>query len=317
MTAFLHPRRRSLCAGAMVLALSPVPLACGSSSASPPAHARPRVTARPTPSAARRAPVTRARVLTESFYSAALHRRRIYVVYLPPGYAAAARSGVRFPVFYLLHSAVGRPSGMVDTQHVERILQAQVAAGRAHAMILVWPDGRIPGISSDSEFANTRYGRYMAAVVDTVHAVDSRFSTIDSRQGRLFGGISTGGYAAANICLHDLPLCGGFESWGGYFLQTREFPFNHEPLANVLANSPVSYVGTLRSGLARYPTWGFAYQGTKDHTMSDMAPFFQRFLAAGGHGAYAYYRGGHGWGIWRRELPHMYALASAHLPAPQ
>jgi enterochelin esterase family protein len=261
--------------------------------------------------------VARGRILIERFYSPALHRRRIYVVYLPSGYAAAALSGVRFPVFYLLHSAVGRPSGMVDTQHVERILQAQVAAGRAHAMILVWPDGRIPGVSSDSEFANTRYGRYMDAVVDTVHAVDRHFSTIAARQGRLFGGISTGGYAAANICLHHLPLCGGFETWGGYFLQTHEFPFNGEPQANLLANSPIDYVSALRSRLARYPTWGFAYQGTKDHTMSDMAPFFDRFLAGGGNGGYAYYQGGHGWRIWRRELPHMYDLASAHLAAPQ
>jgi enterochelin esterase-like enzyme len=241
----------------------------------------------------------------------------MYVIYLPAGYAAAARQGVRFPVFYLLHSAVGSPSGMVDTQHVERILQAQINTGRAHAMILVWPDGRIPGVSGDSEFANTRYGRYMNAVVDTVHAVDRRFSTIADRRGRLFGGISTGGYAAANICLHHLPVCGGFESWGGYFVQTSEFPFNHESLASRLANSPVDDVASLRAGLARYPIWGFAYQGKKDHTQSDMALFFQRFLAAGGHGRYAYYDGGHGWGIWRRLLPHMYDEASAHLAAPR
>src|SRR5262249_37149787 len=163
------------------------------------------------------------------------------------------------------------------------ILQAQVADGGARPMILVWPDGRIPGVSSDSEFANTRLGPYMDGVVDTVHAVDRRFSTIADRQGRLFGGISTGGYAAADTRLHHLPLCGGFESWGGYFAQTREFPFNQEPLANLLANSPVDYVSTLRSDLARYPTWGFAYQGKDDHTISDMALFFQRFLAAGGH----------------------------------
>jgi enterochelin esterase-like enzyme len=319
MTALPRARRGWLAVVPVILALSSVPAACASSR--PRVHTQ--VRAQPTahrPATARRATATATptggRVLTESFYSPSLHRRRIYVVYLPAGYAAAAASGVRYPVFYLLHSAVGGPSGMVDTQHVERVLQAQVDAGRTQSMILVWPDGRIPGVGSDSEFANTRFGRYMDGVVDTVHAVDGRFSTIADRQGRLFGGISTGGYAAANICLHHLPLCGGFESWSGYFVQTRAFPFDREPLANLLGNSPVDYVDTLRSGLVRYPTWGFAYQGTHDHTASDMALFFQRFLAAGGHGGYAYYGGGHGWGLWRRQLPHMYGLASGHLAAP-
>ena len=315
MAALAHSPRGWVSAVGLIVVLSPASLVCGSSPrravAQPPAQ----------PTTQRRATVrhtalTPGRVLTAHFYSPALHLRRSYVIYLPAGYAAAARQGVRFPVFYLLHSAVGRPSGMVDTQHVERILQAQIKAGRAHSMILVWPDGRIPGVSSDSEFANIRYGRYMDGVVDTVHAVDQRFSTIATRDGRLFGGISTGGYAAANICLHHLPLCGGFESWGGYFRQTREFPFNREPLANLLSNSPVDYVATMRAALTHYPTWGFAYQGKTDHTQSDMALFFQRFFAAGGHGRYASYWGGHGWGLWRRLLPYMYELASAHLATP-
>ena len=298
------------------MALCSVLLACGSAGTRAAAQTHPQAAARPAAVRARRATLSGGRILTGSFYSPALKRRRSYVAYLPAGYAEAARRGVRFPVFYLLHSAVGRPSGMVDTQHVERILQMQVGAGRVHPMILVWPDGRIPGVSDDSEFANTRFGRYMDGVIDTVHAVDRRFSTIADRTGRLFGGISTGGYAAANICLHHLPLCGGFESWGGYFRQTREFPFNREPPANLVANSPVDYVSTLRSELARYPTWGFAYQGTHDHTASDMTQFFHRFLAAGGQGGDAYYRGGHGWGLWRRQLPRMYGLASEHLAAP-
>ena len=272
----------------------------------------------PASSARRAAPARAAGAsVTGSFYSRALRRRRAYVAYLPAGYPAAARRGVRFPVFYLLHSAVGRPSGMVDTQHVERILQAEIDAGRVHPMILVWPDGRIPGVSSDSEFANIRYGRYMDGVVDTVHAADRRFATIATRRGRLFAGISTGGYAAANICLHHLALCGGFESWGGYFVQTREFPFDRESRANLRANSPVDYVGGLRRRLARDTGLGLRLPGHDDHTVSDIALFFRRFASAGGHGGYAYYPGGHGWGIWRRQLPHMYDLASAHLAAPR
>jgi enterochelin esterase-like enzyme len=223
---------------------------------------------------------------------------------------------VRFPVLYLLHSAVGSPDGMIRTQHVQEILRRQIAAGRAHPMLLVFPDGRVPGVTSDSEFANTGLGRYMDAVVETIHAVDRRWSTISDRRARMLAGISTGGYAAANICLHHLPLCGGFESWSGYFVQTRDFPFTNEPVSTLKSNSPASYVERLRAQLNRLPTWGFAYQGTQDHTRSAIVTFMRRFRDAGGHGTHALYPGGHGWGLWRRQLPHMFQWASVHLRAP-
>lgn len=268
------------------------------------------------PDASRSAGADAGRMVTAGFFSSALHQRRIYVVYVPPGYAAAAARGVRFPVLYLFHSAVGSPYGMLRTQPVAAILRQEIAAGRAHPMLLVFPDGRVPGVTSDSEFANIRLGRYMDAVVETVHAVDGRWSTLTARRARMLGGLSTGGYAAANICLHHLGLCGGFESWGGYFVQTREFPFTTEPAANLRTNSPVSYVSGLRRQLRRLPTWGFAYQGIDDATPSEMVTFTGRFLRAGGHGAYAFYPGGHGWGLWRRQLPHMFRWASQHLEAP-
>jgi hypothetical protein len=202
---------------------------------------------------------------------------------------------------------------MIQSQRVQEILRRQIAAGSTHPMLLVFPDGRIPGVSSDSEFANIHLGGYMDAVVETIHAVDRRCSTIADRRARMLGGLSTGGYAAANICLHHLSLCGGFESWGGYFVQTREFPFADEPESNVLSNSPVDYVGRLGGQLRRLPTWGFAYQGTQDHTQSEKVTFVRRFDRAGGRGAYAFYPGGHGWG---RQLPHMFRWASLHLTAP-
>src|SRR5947208_14763597 len=46
--------------------------------------------------------VARGTLRTVSFHSAGTGRDERYLVYLPPGYAAAAAQGRRFPVLYLL-----------------------------------------------------------------------------------------------------------------------------------------------------------------------------------------------------------------------
>ena len=50
-----------------------------------------------------------------TFFSPALHRRRTYLVHLPAGYTSRRR----YPVLYLLHSAVGWPERWISAGHVD------------------------------------------------------------------------------------------------------------------------------------------------------------------------------------------------------
>src|SRR5437899_10645521 len=52
--------------------------------------------------------IPRGTVREVHFYSQALAQKRKYLIYLPPGYAAQAAAGRRFPVMYLLHAPPGR-----------------------------------------------------------------------------------------------------------------------------------------------------------------------------------------------------------------
>ena len=129
------------------------------------------------------------RLLSVHFGSRALHRSADYLVYLPPGYTPSHR----YPVFYLLHGSPGRPQVFIDIANMDVRLDNQLSQGRLQPMILVYPDGRIGGSTySDSEWANTPSGQYESYVLDVVHDVDQRFSTLAERQDRVIGGFSAG-----------------------------------------------------------------------------------------------------------------------------
>ena len=120
------------------------------------------------------------RLLAVNYYSTALHRRADYMVYLPPGYSSQRR----YPVYYLLHGMPGQPKVFVDIANMDVRLDNQLALGHARPMILVYPDGRIGGsVLSDSEWANTPSGNYESYVIEVMHNVDQRFSTLASPPG--------------------------------------------------------------------------------------------------------------------------------------
>ncbi|MFC4909669.1 alpha/beta hydrolase [Actinomadura gamaensis] len=122
------------------------------------------------------------KVLTETWRSASIGRKKAVTVVLPPGYSATGRP---FPVLYLLHGfggdrttwlRCGRLPGLVDS-------------GR---LILVFPE------SGRSWFINDARGRRYEdhLVGEVVPEIDARFNTVASRDGRGVGGFSMGGAAA-------------------------------------------------------------------------------------------------------------------------
>ena len=247
------------------------------------------------------------KLLNVNFYSPALHRRAYYLAYLPPGYTPDRQ----YPVLYLLHGSPGRPQVFINVANMDVRLDNQLSEHSVRPMIMVFPDGRIGGSTySDSEWANTPSGAYDSYVVDVVHNVDRRFSTLPDRQDRVIGGFSAGAYGAINVALHHLPTFGSVEVWSGYFTQTRSGVFGHASRAELDANSPLDYIGGLRRAIAASPLSVYMFVGRDDESSAQIVPMARALRRAGARVSYAIYPGGHDWQVWYPRLNQMLMLAS-------
>ena len=253
------------------------------------------------------------RLLAVNYYSAALRRRADYMVYLPPGYS----SHRRYPVYYLLHGMPGQPKVFVDIANMDVRLDNQLALGRARSMILVYPDGRIGGsVFSDSEWANTASGNYESYVLEVMHNVDRRFSTLPRRQDRVIAGFSAGAYGAVNIALHHLSAFANVQSWSGYFTQTRTGVFAAADPATLAFNSPLDRLARIGRSLVRYPLRVYLFVGRSDPASRQQPVIVNSLSALGAQVQARLYPGGHDWSVWYPRLNQMLDLASSDFARP-
>jgi len=257
------------------------------------------------------------RIETVRFWSPSLHQTRKYIVYLPPGYAAAAARGERFPVMYLLHAPPGRADGFIQAGALAVDADVMTARHDIRPMIFVLPNGKSGTFANDTEWANARAGPYESFVMDVVHNVDRRFATLADRQHRGIGGLSEGGYGALNIGLHHLRDFSVLQSWSGYYTQTPTASFAGLSQGALDANSPSFYLPALVPEIHRLGLRVFLYQGIKDEIRTwRIRDFSRQLYRSGAYVEYGFYPGGHDWGLWRGQMPHMLRVASAWFSTP-
>jgi enterochelin esterase-like enzyme len=256
--------------------------------------------------------VQRGHVVKERFWSPALHQRRSYLVYEPPGYAAAAALGKRFPVLYLLHGSPGSPRQFVNVARVGVDMDKGLHAHKLRPFLVVMPDGSNGTFMSETEWANTPRGPFESLVLETVHNVDGRFPTLRNRCHRAIGGNSEGAYAAVNIGLRHLGLFSIAESWSGYLWEDHSGAFKHTTYARMLANSPESYIPSLAPRLHRLPFHVYLYKGSHEPASgrTHLRAVGAELERAGGHVTYRVFHGGHDWRLWRDQMPRMLAYAN-------
>jgi enterochelin esterase-like enzyme len=248
-----------------------------------------------------------------NFYSPALHRRAFYMVYLPPHYDPAKR----YPVYYLLHGSPSRPQVFINLAGMDVRLDNLLLRGDVKPMILVFPDGRMGGsYMSDSEWANTPSGNFESYVVNVVHDVDQRFSTLPFRQYRDIAGFSEGAYGAINVALHHLDLFENVQVWSGYFTETRTGVFAHASSATLAYNSPLDYVHTLAASFTQFPTRIYMFVGRQDDSSSQMAPMDRALARVGADVSDRFFSGGHDWQLWWSQINPMIVRASRDMSHP-
>jgi len=175
---------------------------------------------------------------------------RGYLIYLPPGYYDEANRTRRYPVLYLIHGSPGNAGSWVRGAHADFAVNEAIAAGTIAPLIMVMPDLN-GGAWRDTECVNKWNGtdnEMSYFIQEVVPAIDHQYRTLADRAHRAIGGLSSGGYCAFNLALHNPGLFTTVFSISGYFhaLRSEVFglndPFGHAKRF-ILANSPDLTVG--------------------------------------------------------------------------
>ena len=168
-----------------------------------------------------------------TYNSQVMGGERTYGVSLPPGYAQNPQQ--RYPVVFLLHGGNGQPTDWFKKGVALPVIQQLYATDKLPPSIIITPDGNDRRGASpfyDPQYIDGPNGRVRTAIgYELVKVIQSRYRTLPPPKFWAIGGLSSGGWGALNIGLHNLNHFSVLFSHSGYF-SDRSGPLN----------SPILYI---------------------------------------------------------------------------
>jgi len=144
---------------------------------------------------------------------------RPFMVYLPPSYNIPQDRQKRYPTLYLLHGSPGKDIDWLTGGKAADSADALIDAGKIPELIIISPDGngRQGSTSEWGDSLDHKQNIEDYVATDLVQYVDKHYRTIADSAHRAIGGLSMGGFGAANIAIHHPTVFGTFISLGGYY----------------------------------------------------------------------------------------------------
>lgn len=259
-------------------------------------------------------PSSQGTLKTRTFYSEALDQNIPYAIYLPPGYHDPRNRSVRYPVVYLLPGSSGSINTWVNGGSMAEQMDYLLTQGQVRPMILVVPQEK-PGFQSvkGTGYVDGPLGNWATYTTrDLVDQIDSKYRTIESRDGRAIAGNSEGGYGAMNLGLKNPSEFGVIGSFSGYFT------IDEDDLSRIFggdqsfaeANSPMLYLPQLQGEL---PAIYLIVGQDDDKYLKENQKFATELKARGASFELNASSGKHNWDLWRAHLPDFLIFASEHL----
>jgi S-formylglutathione hydrolase FrmB len=126
-------------------------------------------------------------VQTIQFKSKLANAALPYRVIVPAHYTSTAQSKERYPVLYLLHGFGGHYDNWTG-------LAKLAEHASAYSFIIVTPEGNNGWYTDSATVPTDKYESYI--LQELIPDVQSRYRTLESREGRAIAGLSMGGYGA-------------------------------------------------------------------------------------------------------------------------
>ncbi len=230
----------------------------------------------------------------ETYNSQVMGEIRTYGVSLPPGYVENPTQ--RYPVIFLLHGGHGNPQDWFAKKgQALNTLQKLYAAGKLVPSIVITPDGndnRGSNAHWDPQYIDGPHGQVSTAVGDElVKVVKDRYRTLPSPDFWAMGGLSSGGWGAMNVGLHNLNNFSILFSHSGYF-KDKSGP----------QNSPITYIKTIppqdKKRLRIYLDSG----KLDSEEVEEARKFSQVLRQLQIYNMFREFSGSHTWNYWREHL---------------
>ena len=157
-------------------------------------------------------------VLNQTFVGPRTGLRTPALVYLPPQYFEAQYAHTRFPVVLLFPGYPGNPPIYFTQLPIDRIMQQEVAAGRANPFVVVVVK-ETPLAPRDTECANVPHGPQVETFLSQeVRAqVEKALRVRTDRQGWAMMGSSTGGFCAVKMVMQHPTEYASAVGLSGYY----------------------------------------------------------------------------------------------------
>ncbi|MEH2121395.1 alpha/beta hydrolase [Nostoc sp.] len=231
----------------------------------------------------------------ETYDSQVMGASRTYGVSLPPGYGQNPKQS--YPVIFLLHGGHGNPTDwfIQNKGQALKTVEQLYTTGKLPPSIIITPDGNDKRGSSpyrDPEYIDGPNGKVSTAVGDElVKVVQSRYRTLTNPDFWAIGGLSSGGWGAINVGLHNPDHFSILFSHSGYF-QDKSGPIN----------SPITYIKTIPPQ-AKKRLRIYLDSGKSDVEEIDQAEQFAKVLnELKIYNLFREFPGSHTWKYWRKHL---------------
>lgn len=231
----------------------------------------------------------------ETYNSQAMGTSRTYGVSLPPGYEQNPQQ--RYPVIFLLHGGHGEPNDwfLEKKGQALKTLTQLYTTGKLPPSIIITPDGNDKRGSSrywDPQYIDGPNGKVSTTIgSELVKVVQTRYRTLPSPNFWAMGGLSSGGWGALNVGLHNVNNFSILFSHSGYFQDKSG-----------AINSPITYIQHI-SPEAKKRLRIYLDSGTSDieeiKEAQDFTQVLERLKIA--H-SFRQFPGSHTWQYWREHL---------------
>ncbi|WP_414752740.1 alpha/beta hydrolase [Anabaena sp. CCY 9910] len=246
----------------------------------------------------------------ETYKSQVMGGNRTYGVSLPPGYAQNSQQ--RYPVIFLLHGGHGEPITWFDKNKGEALktLEKLYTTGKLQPSIIITPDGNDKRGSSrywDPEYFDGSNGKVSTAVGnELVKVVKSRYRTLPNPNFWAMGGLSSGGWGAVNIGLHNLNNFSILFSHSGYF-RDKSGP----------SNSPITFIKDVPTQ-AKKRLRIYLDTGSSDiDEVKEGEKFSQELARLNIYHVFRQFPGSHTWQYWREHLTDSLTFVGEQFKAAQ